>query len=176
MSVRSFSDCLYSRAVVVRSYTFCDHLTGVVAKNPNSQELMCLWASHHLDYAFILVSDARSKVTLDIYDTLVVRGVALLKVFFRNSHPRYFWVCVDNTRDTIVVNTARAICNMIHYGNRLDFRLVNQHCSFNTISNAIDVGLFLDLPGVVCKNHSTIVCFNASFLKVHALSLWVSTN
>jgi len=125
VSVRGFCDRLNSCTVVVSGHTLSDHFASVVAKNPNAQELVRLWASHNLDYAVILVSDASSKVTLNIHYALIVWGIALLKVFFGNADPCDLWIGVDHTRNTVVVYASLAFSNVVDNGDRLNLSLVN---------------------------------------------------
>lgn len=64
-----------------------------------------------------------------------------LELFLSFAHPGYFGMCVDNGRNTIIVDVGYATAHTFHTDDAFILSFVGQHWPRNHIPDGIDAGV-----------------------------------
>mmetsp|Transcript_50927 Transcript_50927/g.110958 ORF Transcript_50927/g.110958 Transcript_50927/m.110958 type:complete len:368 (+) Transcript_50927:78-1181(+) len=166
----STRDVLRRSSILHSEHTFGDHLTGVGSNDVQTKNAVRLLIGKHLNRPLGVAVGAGTRVSHERERPLVVGDALLLQLLLSKAHSGDFRVCVDNTRDGIIVDMSSKSGQVLNAGDSFLFSLVCKHGSVDAISNGVDRGNSR-LEVVIHHNTAESVGFNTHLLESDVLSV-----
>lgn len=170
------SSCQVFRAcsVLYTDDCFRNHFPSTWANDMSSQYSVSFLIGKDFNHTISIRNSFGSGVSKEWENASVKFNTFLFQLLFCLSDWCYFWISIDDWRNSIVIDMARLICNLLGYENSFFFGLMGKHGSSNNITNSPDVR-YAGFQMIINNNSSFVIKLNSCIVGLKTISVGSSS-